>query len=162
LPPSAPPEEAVIPSAALVESDNLVLVDQMEELGRAGTWLAGRLRALALPEETAFSIRLCVDEALANVVMHAFDDDGTNHPILLRVQVDHKEVVVIIEDRGRPFDPLAGETPALPSTVEDAAIGGRGLRLIRCYAGRLAYARSDGRNLLTMAFARPTGQIEGR
>lgn len=129
----------------------------MADLVRAAEWLADRLRPLTLPEDTAFSIRLCVDEALANVAMHAFDEDGTDHPILLRMQVEPKEVVVTIEDRGRPFDPLVGEAPAVPSTIEEAAIGGRGIPLIRSYAGRLAYARRDGCNVLTMGFTRPAG-----
>ena len=125
----------------------------MADLALAGDWLSSRLPA-GLPDDTAFAVRLCVEEALANVVMHAFDDDGIVHPVRLDLAITDAKVAIAIEDAGRPFDPTAGEAPAMASSIEDAAVGGCGLTLIRCYADRLCYDRRDGRNRFTMVFLR--------
>ncbi len=130
----------------------LDLCDTLDDLSRAADWLAERLAGAELSEDTAFALRLCAEEALANVVMHAYDDDGGSHPMTLSLHLDAERAEITLEDFGRPFDPLAGATPQIAETLEDAAIGGRGLSLIRAYAPDLAYVRKDGANQLRMAF----------
>ncbi len=98
----------------------------------------------------AFALRLCAEEALANVVTHAWAEG--DHRIVLGLAVAADQVELTVEDDGRPFDPVAAPAPAQAATLADAAAGGRGLILIRSYADRLAYRREGGRNRLIMGF----------
>jgi anti-sigma regulatory factor (Ser/Thr protein kinase) len=103
--------------------------------------------ALSLSPAAEYALRLCVEEAVANTVMHggAADASGT---VAIRVTPDATSVVVTIEDACPAFDP--SEAP-LPGPV---AFGGLGLRLMRQYANAITYSRSDGTNRLTMTIAR--------
>ncbi|HXP97067.1 MAG TPA: ATP-binding protein [Telmatospirillum sp.] len=129
--------------------------DDLDDLVRAEAWLADRLRGLALPDDMVSAIRICAEEALSNVAIHAFDNDGEDHAILLRLTVSEAEVILVVEDAGAAFDPLAAEPTAMPLAIEDISIGGQGLVLIKAFAGRLDYERKAERNIFTMAFARP-------
>jgi anti-sigma regulatory factor (Ser/Thr protein kinase) len=140
----------------------LRLRDDLDDLVRAEAWLADRLRMLDLPDDLVSAIRICAEEALSNVAIHAFDNDGMDHAILLRFTVTEAEVALVVEDAGMAFDPLAAESVAMPLAIEDISVGGQGLVLIKAFAGRLAYEREGGRNIFTMAFARPCRSGGGR
>ncbi len=60
-----------------------------------------------------------------------------------------------LEDQAPPFDPLAPsaaeETPA-PRPIDQLQLGGRGIPLMRKFAGSLAYQRLPGGNRLTIGF----------
>jgi len=135
--------------------DQLRLECRLEELDRASEWLGARLGLLAVPDDTAFAVRLCVEEALANVVTHGFEEEDDGAPILLGFEAHPGELKVVVEDQGMAFDPLQAPAPALPTSLEDAAIGGRGISLIKSYASRLAYERRDNANVLSMGFVLP-------
>ncbi len=122
----------------------------MSELARAGDWLTAWAGRHALPAHAAFAIRLCLEEVLANIVMHAFSDG--DHAIFLDIRRDAAEAVLTVADDGEPFDPLAAP-PALQATdLAEAEPGGRGLILLKNYADRLAYRHEGGRNRLTLGF----------
>lgn len=68
---------------------------------------------------------LALDEACANVIRHAFPDDGEGR-IRLLAEITDGEVRVQVEDDGVGFDVLA------PRPLPDPwATSGRGLRIIR-------------------------------
>lgn len=126
----------------------------MSELARAGDWLIAWAERHDLPPPVTFAIRLCLEEILANIVMHAFS--GGEHAISLDMRCDAEEVVLTIVDDGMPFDPLAATAAIQATDLAEADPGGRGLILVKNYASRRAYRREDGRNHLVLAFT-PAG-----
>ena len=94
---------------------------------------------------------LCLDELVTNVVRYAFSD-GSPHMLIVSVDRASSDVEITVEDGGRPFDPTAALLPALPSTLDEALPGGRGLLLVRSIAPRVRYERRDGVNRVTLAF----------
>jgi anti-sigma regulatory factor (Ser/Thr protein kinase) len=156
--------EAAIPSrggfeandTSLIESDrdSLCLTADLPEVSRACAWLMDRVAARALPETVGFAIRLCAEEALTNVVTHAFvpGAGGSGHAIDLCFAAEPDVATLTIEDDGIPFDPSTAPAPAPTADLVQVPVGGRGLLLMRGYAGRLTYERRDGRNHLTMVF----------
>ena len=63
-----------------------------------------------------------------------------------------------IEDQAPPFDPLSAsliEDEPAPSSIDHLRPGGRGIRLLRKFAGTLAYQRLAGGNRLTIGFVLP-------
>ena len=62
---------------------------------------------------------------------------------------------LIIEDDGRPFDPLQRPDPVLPKSIETAPLGGLGIMLARKSSERLHYERTaDDKNRLVATIAR--------
>jgi anti-sigma regulatory factor (Ser/Thr protein kinase) len=128
----------------------IILTNRMSELARASDWLAAWAEGQDLPPPVTFAIRLCLEEILANIVMHAFS--GGTHTIQLDLRRDGQEAVLSVVDDGKPFDPLAAPAPIQTTDLAEADPSGRGLILVKSYASRLAYGHEDGRNHLLLAF----------
>ncbi len=105
--------------------------------------------AAALPPQTAHRLAIVCEEAAANVAMHAAGGEGAATYVEITVNGGAGQVLVSIEDDGRPFDPLAAAPADTGLDVDDRAIGGLGLHFIRGMARAVAYERLGGRNRLT-------------
>ena len=103
-----------------------------------------------------FRLDLCITEALDNVMHYAFDG-GPRTQIRLSVDIYADRAVARIRDSGRPFDPLAAPRPEKPACLEDDAIGGLGLPILRRFATECHYQRDAGENLLTIVAASQAG-----
>lgn len=130
---------------AATPASSLTLPGRLDAVGDAGDWLTAWLSARAVPGEIVFSMRLCLEEALANIVLHG-GEDLTVETALIEAP---GRLVLSIADDGRSFDPV---TAALPQNQE---IGGNGLLLLRRYCSDLSYRRHDGRNELSLGFRVP-------
>ena len=103
----------------------------------------------------SFAIQLCLEEALANIIMHG----GMERDHLeIAVELEHANGMVVarVEDTGREFDPTKALRPALATSVAEAKVGDFGIALIRGFASRIEYERRDSRNRLTLRFIEPT------
>jgi anti-sigma regulatory factor (Ser/Thr protein kinase) len=142
-------------SPATPDFRRVVLTTHRGELRRLAVWVAAVARDNALPLEAAFRIDLCLAEAVSNVIEHGFADGG-RHDIRVTLEPRATEIVLTVEDEGRPFDPLEAVLPPLAARVEEARIGGYGLRLLRHFADSCRYQRWEGRNILTMILLTPS------
>ncbi len=130
----------------------------MAGLEQLGDWVDTVAAAYGLGKEADYALRLCVEEAAANVVMHGAagpetEADGVGL-VALRVEPAQDTLRVTVEDRCGAFDPLHVPPPATPSNLEEARVGGLGIHLMRQYARTLDYARVDGVNRLTLTIGR--------
>ncbi len=127
----------------------------MSGLARLGDWVDKVVATLALEANAEYALRLCVEEAVANVVMHGVPagsaDAGT---VALRLRADAEALCIAIEDHCAAFDPLHVAPPEHPSTLAEAHEGGLGIHLMRQYARSIDYARREGTNQLTVTIAR--------
>ena len=81
--------------------------------------------ALGLDAAADYALRLCVEEAAANVVMHGTAGEGGDADfVALRVEPAPDTLRVTIEDRCGAFDPLRVPAPATPQSLEEARVGG--------------------------------------
>ncbi len=127
----------------------------MAGLAQLGGWVDMVAAALGLGEAADFALRLCVEEAAANVVMHgAADSDGDAGFVALSVAAAQDVLRVTVEDRCGAFDPLHAPVPELPTNLGEARVGGLGIHLMRQYTRAMDYARVDGVNRLTLTIAR--------
>ena len=88
---------------------------------------------------------LACEEAFSNIVQYS---GATN--IWFSVSCDGDYLRVRLEDDGVPFDPFAADPVSKP--FEELDSGGMGINLIRNIAKSATYARTDGRNILTLVF----------
>jgi len=128
----------------------LTLAPTLPDTARLAPWLEAQAEEAGWIEAVAFSIGLCLDEVVTNIAMHVGEPAGE---IVLDLDQDTETITARIEDRGPPFDPRAEER-VLPTSLEEAEIGGLGLVLVRRFATTLDYERQDGVNRLTLRFAR--------
>jgi len=97
-------------------------------------------------DELVSSVRLCVSEALANAVVHAYA--GDTGAVELVVELDGDLLVVTVRDEGRG---LAGH----PDRMGE---GGYGLEIIRKLTESVTFTSDFGRGTeICMRFARGSG-----
>ncbi len=129
----------------------LQLRADVHELSRLAAWLQELFAELGATARDRFRIELALTEAVMNIVTHA-SGPGVEQGVTLDATVTARTLSVRLSDAGAPFDPLAAEAKALPTTLADAVPGGAGLILIRKYSDDAHYARVDAQNLLTLGF----------
>jgi len=130
---------------------SLTLRNDLAEIVRMTGWLEEQASDLGLSPHTAYALQLCMEEAVTNVISYAFDP-GSVHEIQIRLWRDGEALFAEITDDGRQFDPLTYEVAPTARDLGSAAIGGLGIKLMRGYAGSVAYQRSNHTNRLLMSF----------
>ena len=128
---------------------SLTARNDLSELERLNDFLSRFWSENGLPSDLAMDTGLALEEVFANVVMHGFRD-SEEHGILVRLAVEGDTVVLTVEDDGIPFNPA--EVPPVDTSLplEQRAVGGLGVHLVRSVMGEVEYARLDGRNRLIM------------
>ena len=127
----------------------LHLAPRLSEVTRLNEWLEAQAATASLPTGLVADMRLCLEEAVANVVSHAFD--GIPDPALtVELAAGPDVLTAVVVDNGRGFDPLRHPLAPRLSDLKTAPIGGFGIRLLRETASALRYERLDGRNRLTI------------
>ena len=131
----------------------LSLKNQPSEIARLVDMLEAFGAQSGLTDDATFKLTLALDEIVANVVRHAFDDHQ-EHRIEVKVTIDDRTVTASVEDDGRAFDPREAPVPDLNLPIEMRKPGGLGMHLVRATMDSVEYRRHDGRNILTVEFAR--------
>lgn len=85
--------------------------------------------SLGIGESALGDLRLVVDEAVTNVVIHGYGDLEGNVDIHMEANGD--SVIITIRDRAKSFDPSHVGAPRLDTALKDRPFGGMGIFLIR-------------------------------
>ena len=137
--------------------DFLVLDSRLTEVSRAQSWAEAFADRFCVSENTRYAIRLCLEEALANVIRHGYRSES-GHPVVIRCWRSPDTLFFAIDDNAPLFNPA--DTPTRvdgsePVSLESIVPGGNGLPLLRHFAGSLAYERLPEGNRLTIGFPIP-------
>lgn len=101
-----------------------------------------------VPTAVAQSVLIACDEAISNAIDHGARDGDAPPVVDLRVSIGDSCVDAEVADTGGAFDPLSREDPDITLALDDRAIGGLGILLIRKLMDRVSYDHEDGRNRL--------------
>ena len=130
-------------------TETLELRNDLAELSRLAEWLHAEAGHMQLPLEVLSDIDHCAAEAVHNVIAYAYGDMG-EHLIQIRLERKSDRVSLEIEDDGAPFNPLEYPSPPRVLRLEQASLGGHGIRIMIGLMTECRYRRQDGRNVLTM------------
>ncbi len=134
----------------------LALRNDHAELPRMVAWADALIAQLALPDNAAMALHLCLEEAVCNVINHAFEDSAP-HEIGIALWQEGEGLVLEVTDDGRAFDPLAHALPEAPPDLASAPIGGLGIKLMRHFAHPIEYRRQGAMNRLRLGIALAPG-----
>lgn len=157
-----PAEETVKPAS------RLTLKSHLEDMAMLWPWVEAIVAEYAIPPDTAFAIHLCLEEAISNVIRHGYSSQPGHTLTVDYATPSAHELVFTIEDQAPPFDPIDSSLIVDPSLIEELPApsledflrpGGRGILLMRKFAGTIAYQRLEngnrGGNRLTIGFVLP-------
>jgi sigma-B regulation protein RsbU (phosphoserine phosphatase) len=134
------PAEQLLPEHAVADS--------LSAVRPAAVWVEAQAAAAALPDDLMHDLQVCLEEALANLIMHGRTRRGEKD-IRIAVRATPGEAEIIVRDACAPFD-VTDASVAEPQT--EGRIGGQGLRLLRAFATELAYRSEPAFNELRMTF----------
>ncbi|MFN0088358.1 MAG: ATP-binding protein [Blastocatellia bacterium] len=119
------------------------------EIGRISEEIDYFVVRHGLPDKIAFELNLAIDEILANIISHGYDDPGP-HAIELRCALADGEITLEVEDGGRAFNPFDAPPPDLTASIEDRPIGGLGVHIVRTLMDHVEYRRRDEKNIVIL------------
>ena len=90
-------------------------------------------------ENTAFAIKLALEEAFTNDFRHGNKCDPDKH-IIVRYEVTSEHIEIEVEDEGDGFDPDQVPDPTQPEFIDRPH--GRGIMLMRAYLDVVEYNAS--------------------
>lgn len=102
-----------------------------------------------LPERCAFLLDLVLEEIVTNVINHGSGGRAAN--ISVRVRHDGNRLAGTVRDDAAPFDPLSRAAVDVEAGIDERAIGGLGIHLVREMTHDLTYRREDGHNVLSFS-----------
>jgi anti-sigma regulatory factor (Ser/Thr protein kinase) len=145
-----------VPSAADTDgSFALRLERSMQGLAGLAPWVDQVAAVLRLAPRQEYALRLCLEEAVANVVMHGTPAPGGRaDTVAVQMRGEGDVLHVTIEDGCAAFDPLHQPAPEGSRSLEDRPVGGWGIHLMRQFARSIAYQRTDGLNRLLLTIGR--------
>ena len=122
---------------------SLVMRNDIQQIPTLAEWI----ETIGLPQELNMPINLALEEAVSNVMLYAYP--GKSGQVL--VECDKADQLVFtITDCGVPFDPTQQADPDITLSVEERAIGGLGIHLVRQLMDDIRYERKDNKNILTL------------
>ena len=123
--------------------------NQLADLNRVTEEAVRFIEERGAPPKAVYLANLAIEEMGTNIVKYAYDDTAV-HEILLRLEFHPETLLLVIEDDGHEFNPLAAPDPDTHLPAEQRAPGGLGIHLVRKLAAKMGYQRRDGRNRLTI------------
>lgn len=141
-----------------LERIEMVIANRPEEVARVAACLGELAARRGLPADAVADMNVALDEILANVLRHAYDDAAT-HEIRVSFAVYPDALEAEVEDDGRPFDPLTVPPPDRSASLAERDVGGLGIHFVRSLLSGVAYRRVGERNrlVLTKAFGAGRG-----
>lgn len=130
----------------------LQMESDLKNLEIVSDFIAKTMRDLGAKEEKdIFDVQLAVDEALTNIIEHAYSGEkGGKIIIRCRMLEFPKEFVVKLRDSGKPFDPQAVLAPNTEAKLDERKVGGLGIYFMKRLMQSVKYAIDDKGNELTM------------
>lgn len=140
------------PEAAyhFISMPNYTFPARFEFLDEIRDMVAEVARAGGFSEKAIYSLQLAADEAASNIIEHAYEG-VTDALLFISCDMRNDEIVIVLRDTGKPFDPSGVKEPDLKVDLSERQIGGLGVYLMRKLMDTVRYeSNSKTGNLLTM------------
>jgi len=134
----------------LIMNRTLILKNDMAELDKLHGFVERLGRRLSLGKKCIVETNLVLEEVFSNIVAYAYDDDQKDFIRISFTFPVNGTLVLRIEDKGRPFNPLEAAEPDLIYDLENCKIGGLGIHLVKKLMDEVNYAFRGCKNVLEM------------
>ncbi len=132
----------------------LAIEPEIGEIPRLVDWVERCCDQAGIGSDFSFRLALALDEAVTNVIGHAFTGQPPPYRIAIELEITDPSVVATVIDNGGAFDPSAAPEPDLSLPLEDRDPGGLGIMLIHRMVDRVEYRRAGDENRLRLEKSR--------
>lgn len=113
-------------------------------------FIDGHLEEVDCPMKAQMQIDVAVEELFVNIANYAYAPEIGNATIRMIFSDDPSEVTIVFIDSGVPYDPLKKEDPDITLSVDERAIGGLGIFMVKKSMDDMHYEYKDGQNILSI------------
>lgn len=129
--------------------DNITLSNDIKQISLLSEFVNKTCKAVGFDESTTLQMNLALEEAVVNVMSYAYPSDKEGSVNIEAVANDYR-LKFIISDSGVYFDPTVVAEADTSIPLEERAIGGLGIYLVRHLMDSVNYERIGGFNVLTL------------
>ena len=130
-------------------NETLTLKNDVHEVSKLSTFQKSFYEKMNLEKSLASQLRLAVEEAVVNVIEHAYPY-GTEGSVEVTMMSDGHQLKVVIDDSGMPFDPTIEKKVDITLSADERQVGGLGILLVRELMDTINYEYINGHNILTL------------
>jgi len=123
--------------------------NQIDELARVAVFMEETGDDWNFPMSLVLNLNLVLEEALTNIILYGFEGDA-RHTIEVHLKKTGDDLSIEIIDDGKAFDPTNVADPDITLSVENRAVGGLGIFLIRKIMDTVEYKRIANKNNLIL------------
>lgn len=102
-----------------------------------------------LPQKVTVDIQLALDEILTNIVSYGYEA-GAEGFIEVEIRLHENTLEVEVVDDALPFNILLVDDPDIQKPLQEKAIGGLGIYLVKNLMDQVEYRRLDAKNHLLL------------
>ena len=128
---------------------HLILHNDIQQIPQLADFVETIAEEVKLDQSLAMSLNLALEEAVTNVIMYAYPE-GSDGLVDVEAIIRKGSLEFIVSDSGKPFDPTRAPEVDINLGVEERAIGGLGIYLVRNIMDEVRYERAEGKNVLSM------------
>ena len=143
----------LIPQTAGGQTLNFSVRLTREDVRSALADIKGFLKASQVSDSTVFTVRLCCDELLNNIIDYAVVKYKEKHFADVHIRLTDTQVNVLLKDDGRPFNPVF-KNKELRDKNADIDYEHLGLRLVTGESSSINYQYMYDQNMVFLTFER--------
>lgn len=131
----------------LLSDDSITVSPDDNSMNLVYSFIDKKLKDLEIDKSLSNKIKLVTDEIYSNII---------NYSSATRAKVSfcktNKSIYLTFYDNGKPYNPLATESPDTSLSAKDRDEGGLGIYIVKKTASRIDYSNKDGFNIMTIIF----------
>lgn len=125
----------------------------MRGVARVGAWVDELAILLNLSHRTEYALRLCLEEAVTNIVTHARPVPGVDgEKVSLRLIAELSQLYLTLQDQCEEYNPLRSDS--VGASQDASGEGGLGIGLLRQHARDVTWSRVGPANRLMLTIPR--------
>lgn len=122
--------------------ESLTVPGELSYLNDVATYVFSVAAQANLDEQTAYRLRLSVDEIATNIVLHGYEEAERKGYLRLTAVMSHNQLVIHLDDTGVAYDPTTRPLPRdLHAPAFEREIGGLGIYLALAGVDDFRYTR---------------------
>lgn len=134
----------------------------MKYLVELRDFVVGIGRKYGFDEKVIGTLRLATDEAVTNIIRHAYRDTPGRGVVTLRAIVKTSSLTIIIIDQGKTFDPRNAKAPDMAEYIKIGKKGGLGIFMLKKMMDEIDYQVTSEGNELRLVKYRTQGKRGSR
>ncbi len=124
-------------------------ISSRAELAKLEPFTAQFAERAGLGPKDLFALQIVVEELVTNVIHHGGVPAG-KPAATVELAVDSGDLVIVVTDCGREYNPLLRNDPDTSLPAELRSIGGLGIHFCKKLTDSQSYERVEGCNVLTL------------